>query len=199
MLSLKLSSVVWFFLILRCATSSKAKEIPVRAWTGPLVVRRFRVPEFLDNQHITMVRLSAPRTGRFYDTGDTHVIVRVDPLAHSVAWRTTFIKYPNDLTGNRTRNIRLPLCLNQLHHSKSHGSSYTETLQEKVDSEPLTGMTIFSLTNRRFFQRSSSVFICSVMWGCVLFGEWLPALRRIVVYSYSSVKQHKKNRLLPLE
>jgi len=54
-----------------------------------------------------MVRLSAPHTGRLYDPRDTPVKVRVDPMVHSAAWRTKFMKYPNDPIGSRTPNSDL--------------------------------------------------------------------------------------------
>jgi hypothetical protein len=41
----------------------KDKGIPLQAWTGP---RRLRLPEFLDNLHTKVVRLSALRTGCLY-------------------------------------------------------------------------------------------------------------------------------------
>jgi hypothetical protein len=44
--------------------SVKVTEMPVQDWTGPYGSRRFRLPEFLDNRHLCMVRLSALCTGR---------------------------------------------------------------------------------------------------------------------------------------
>jgi len=43
----------------------KDKEIIIGAWTGP-EGSRLRLPEFLENQHVKMARLSALRTGRLY-------------------------------------------------------------------------------------------------------------------------------------
>jgi hypothetical protein len=37
---------------------------------GPDGSRRWRLPEFLNNRHIKVVRLSALRTGRLYPSGD---------------------------------------------------------------------------------------------------------------------------------
>jgi hypothetical protein len=45
--------------------------IPIKASTGPSGSSRFRLPEFLANQHIKVVRLSAPCTGHLYLPGDT--------------------------------------------------------------------------------------------------------------------------------
>jgi hypothetical protein len=48
------------------ALYGKGKAIPVKAWTGPQGSRRFKLPEFLDNKHMKMTRLSAIRTGCLY-------------------------------------------------------------------------------------------------------------------------------------
>jgi len=37
-----------------------------KVWTGSEVSRRLRPPEFLDSQHMKVVRLSALRTGRLH-------------------------------------------------------------------------------------------------------------------------------------
>jgi hypothetical protein len=44
--------------------SSGNKAIPVEACSGAEVSRRLRLPEFLDNRHMKVVRLSALSTGR---------------------------------------------------------------------------------------------------------------------------------------
>jgi hypothetical protein len=55
------------YAVYRGALIVNIKEaIPLQAWTGPEGSRRLRLPEFLDNRHIKMVRLSALRTGRLY-------------------------------------------------------------------------------------------------------------------------------------
>jgi hypothetical protein len=43
-----------------------SKEIPLQTWTGPEGSRRLRLPGFLDNRHMEVVRLSALRTCRLY-------------------------------------------------------------------------------------------------------------------------------------
>jgi hypothetical protein len=40
--------------------------IPLKAWIGPEGSRRFRLPEFQDNRHMKMTRLSALHTSRLY-------------------------------------------------------------------------------------------------------------------------------------
>jgi len=45
------------------------KTIPLQAWAGPLDYKRLRLPEFLDNQHTKVVRLSVLLTGRIYPAG----------------------------------------------------------------------------------------------------------------------------------
>jgi len=42
----------------------------IQAWIGPSGFGRLRLPEFLDNQHMKVVRLSALRTGSLYPPGD---------------------------------------------------------------------------------------------------------------------------------
>jgi hypothetical protein len=57
--------------------------IPLQGWTGRKGSRSLRIPEFLDNWHMKVVRLSALRTGRLYPSGDIlgNLSVRVDPKA----------------------------------------------------------------------------------------------------------------------
>jgi len=42
------------------------KAIPLQVWTGPEDSRRLRFPDFEDNRHMKVVRLSALRTGKLY-------------------------------------------------------------------------------------------------------------------------------------
>jgi hypothetical protein len=44
----------------------KGKAFPLQAWTGPSGFQEFEAPEFLDNRHLKVVRLSALRTGCLY-------------------------------------------------------------------------------------------------------------------------------------
>jgi len=56
---------------------------PLQGWIDPKGSRRLRLPEFLDNRHMKVVRLSALRTGRLYLSGDIlgNLSVRVEPRA----------------------------------------------------------------------------------------------------------------------
>jgi hypothetical protein len=49
--------------------AAKGKRVPLQAWTGPWGSRRFRIPEFLDNQNMEVVMLSALCTCRLYPPG----------------------------------------------------------------------------------------------------------------------------------
>jgi len=49
----------------------KGKAIPLQAWTGPECFRRLRLPEFLDNRHMKVAKLSALHTGRLYPPAET--------------------------------------------------------------------------------------------------------------------------------
>jgi len=66
----------------------------------------------LDSRHKKVVRFSALHTGRFYPPRDipgTHFCVRMDRTqGRSSAGRIKSMKNPNDLIGNRTRD--LPAC-----------------------------------------------------------------------------------------
>jgi len=45
---------------------AKDKAIPLQAWTGPEGSKKLRLPDFQDNRHMNVARLSALRTGRLY-------------------------------------------------------------------------------------------------------------------------------------
>jgi hypothetical protein len=44
-------------------------SFPLQAWTGPWGFQEVEAPEFLDNRHMKVVRLSALSTGRLYPPG----------------------------------------------------------------------------------------------------------------------------------
>jgi hypothetical protein len=54
-----------------CNGRTTLKLIPIQPWTGPEDSRKSRLPEFLDNRHRKVARLSVLRSGRLYLPGDT--------------------------------------------------------------------------------------------------------------------------------
>jgi hypothetical protein len=75
-------------------TFQKLKSIPLQAWTGPLGSSRLRLPEFLDNWQMKVVRFSALCTGCLYypqeryllfisvrGWGDSRTIVRSEQVS----------------------------------------------------------------------------------------------------------------------
>ena len=47
------------------------KANPLQAWKGPWGSRSLRLPEFLENRHMNVARLSAVHTGPLYAPGGT--------------------------------------------------------------------------------------------------------------------------------
>jgi hypothetical protein len=81
-------------------------------YTGPEGSRKLRLPEFLDNRHMKVIRLSAPHTSRLYPPGNilgTHCCWRLSrPQGRSVVERIVAKINSNDTIRNRTRD--LPAC-----------------------------------------------------------------------------------------
>jgi hypothetical protein len=51
-------------------TDNTGKAILLQAWTGPKGCKRLRVPQFLDNWHMKVARLSALLTGCLHPPAD---------------------------------------------------------------------------------------------------------------------------------
>ena len=90
----------------------RSKAIPLQAWTGFQSSRRLKIPDFLHNRNMKLVKLSALLTGRLYPPGDipgTHFFQGLNrPQGHSAAGRIKSMKNPTDSIGNRNRD--LPAC-----------------------------------------------------------------------------------------
>jgi hypothetical protein len=86
-------------LILLIVQGNGAKAIRTQTWR-PLVLQEVEPPEFLDNWHMKVVRLSSLRTSRLYPPGDvpgTHFCYRLSqPQGHSATGRIKSMKSSND-------------------------------------------------------------------------------------------------------
>ena len=82
----------------------------LHVWTGTQSSRRLRLPEFLDNRHTKVARLSALSIGRLYAPekipGTCQRLSR--PHSYSAAWKIKSLKNFPDPIGNRTHD--LPTC-----------------------------------------------------------------------------------------
>jgi len=83
----------------------KGKAIPLQAWAGTLCYRRLRLPEFLGNRQMKVVRLSALRSGRNYPLENIHGFQFCwrlsQPQGHSAARRFISMKNSNHSIRNQ--------------------------------------------------------------------------------------------------
>ena len=79
------------------------------------------LPEFLDNRHMKVARLSALRTGRLYPPGDNLILLSVRslsrPQGHTTAGTFKSKKIPMTPSGIDNMTFRLVAqCVNQMRH-----------------------------------------------------------------------------------
>jgi hypothetical protein len=94
--------------IYRCLGDGKGKAVPAQAWKGPKGSRWSRLPEFIDNRNMKVVRLSLLRSGRLYPSRKipgAHFSKRLSrPQGHSATGRIMSMEDSNDPIGNQTRD-----------------------------------------------------------------------------------------------
>ena len=92
-----------------CTELRKGKVVPLQAWTNPYGSRRLRLPEILDNWQMKVGKAVSPTHRPPLPPGDiagTHFCQKLSrPQRNSEAARINSMKNPNDLTGNRNRDM----------------------------------------------------------------------------------------------
>jgi hypothetical protein len=97
------------------------KSLPLQAWRGPWGFQEVEAPEFLDNRHMKVVRLSALRTGRLYLQEEFLVFISgrglVNPRATMRPEGLSHRKIPVTVSGTEPATFRLVAqCLKHLRH-----------------------------------------------------------------------------------
>jgi hypothetical protein len=84
-------------------------SFPATGLERPLGLQKAEAPEFLNNQHMKVVRLSALCTGCLYPQEGFLVLISVKrlsrPQGHNATERIKSLKNSSDSTGNRTRDL----------------------------------------------------------------------------------------------
>ena len=83
--------------------------IPIQALIGPQGSRKLRLPEFLQNPYMKVIRLSVLRTRFLHSPGSipgTHICHRLSqPQGNNVAGKSKPMENRHDLIGNGTRDL----------------------------------------------------------------------------------------------
>ena len=100
----------------------KVKIPLLQVWTRPQDSRKLRLPEFLDNRHMKLVKLKAQSTGRLYPQEIFMVIISVrssaDPIAKVRPEGLRQRNIPITSLGIESATFQLVAqCLNHLRHS----------------------------------------------------------------------------------
>jgi hypothetical protein len=153
--------IFFYDLFLTSNWSGKGKAFPLQAWTGPWGFQEVEAPEFLDNRHKKVVRLSALRTGRLYSQEGFLVLfsIRVDPRTTMRPEGLSHWKIPVTPLGLEPATFRfVARCLNQLRHRVPQLIRYI--LQILLQDRQCTYKVIIVAVEKQQWLHILSVFIC---------------------------------------